>query len=242
MASTAVVKYEEHYPVLARDIKGILTTIKANTSGPIDQFDLDRIKIPAGGGTAWEIPTLEGNDVAKEVEGIIVHHKFGRGYWDKPMEDTGGGAPPTCASNDGNTGVGEPGGNCETCPLSRWGSDPKGGRGQACKQTKVLFLLRPGTVIPLLINLPPTSIKQATNFLLRLSSFERPFYTVVTKVGLQKKANAQGIDFSQATFSMAGKLDEGESAVMKTYSDAIRGVLDRVELQPDQAATDDPSA
>jgi hypothetical protein len=33
------------------------------------------------------------------------------------------GAKPLCRSFDGNTGVGDPGGNCANCPLKDWGDD-----------------------------------------------------------------------------------------------------------------------
>lgn len=33
-----------------------------------------------------------------------------------------------CESGDARIGMGDPGGNCQTCPFARWGSDPKSGQ------------------------------------------------------------------------------------------------------------------
>lgn len=33
-----------------------------------------------------------------------------------------------CRSEDGNTGVGDPGGECDSCPLSKWVNSPTGGK------------------------------------------------------------------------------------------------------------------
>jgi len=57
---------------------------------------------------------------------------------------------PNCKSNDGVTGRGDIGGGngtreCSKCPMNQWSSDPKGGKGKACKQTVLLALSCAGT-------------------------------------------------------------------------------------------------
>src|SRR6267142_5673038 len=48
-----------------------------------------------------------------------------------------------CQSLDARVGVGEPGGNCATCPMSRFGSAKKG-KGQACTE----FYNYPSLIVP----------------------------------------------------------------------------------------------
>ena len=42
--------------------------------------DLDQVRIPAGGGIAWEVPSLEGTELMKELSGVIVYWKTTRVY------------------------------------------------------------------------------------------------------------------------------------------------------------------
>ena len=51
--------------------------------------------------------------------------------------------------------------------MNRFGSAPDGSKGKACKNMRVLYLLRSGEYMPLQVNLPPTSIKPFKEFLNR---------------------------------------------------------------------------
>ena len=50
-------------------------------AGGLTVFDLDRIKIPTGGGTMWTVPTLEGDTASKDVTGIVVAWREPRAFW-----------------------------------------------------------------------------------------------------------------------------------------------------------------
>lgn len=57
---------------------------------------------------------------------------------------------PKCKSSDGISGSGDIGQgpgtrSCTSCPMAQWGSSPKGGNGQACKQT-ISVALMPSTL------------------------------------------------------------------------------------------------
>jgi hypothetical protein len=68
---------------------------------------------------------------------------------------------------------GEDGAFCGTCPLNEWGSDPKGGRGKACTNSRRLWVL-PAAVVNspdkvrvtdfLQCDMPATSIKNFSKF------------------------------------------------------------------------------
>ena len=126
-------------------------------NGTIGQFDLDRIKIPAGGATVWSVPTLEGDEPAKELLGVIVHFQDQRAYWAESFGKGGGGSPPDCSSLDMQVGVGRPGGDCSRCPFAQYGSavrdDGSEGRGQACRSIRALYLLLPNSVLPTMISI-----------------------------------------------------------------------------------------
>lgn len=174
------------YALMQRDVTTMLAQIQENLDGEkLSQWDLPRIKIPAGGGLSWEIPSISGVDSTREIVGIPVFQTMMRSYWidPEPVEGT----PPDCSSPDAKIGFGDPGGNCEDCPLAQFGS-AHNGRGQACKLRRMLFVLRENDTIPVLISLPPTSVKPWRNFLLQASSIG-PYYGMQIGLGLTKKTS-----------------------------------------------------
>jgi len=200
--------------------------------GGITEFDFDRIKIPSGGGLAFNVTTLQGEESEKTVTGVIVLARDSRAYWEKSLEEGGGNQPPDCHSNDGIVGIGTPGGDCVKCPLAQFGSDTKvvsgatvKGRGQACKAIRQLFLLRGDSLLPMVLPLPPTSLKAAKQYMLRLAGQGVPYWAAVTKVGLEAATNAGGIKYAKATFSFAGLLSEEQKAKAKAYSDMLKPLV-----------------
>lgn len=210
----------------------------------ISAFDIDRIKVPAGGGTTFEVPSLEGPQDAKDVTGVIIAWRDARGYWRESFDATGGGTPPDCASDDGVTGIGDPGGDCATCPLAAFGSAMKSngeaGRAQACKQTRLLFVVREGDLLPILVVVPPSSLGGVRKYFLRLASGAVPFYGVLTRLELAKDRNKDGIAYARIEPSMVGRLSPEESARMKAYAESVAPALAAVRV--DHGDVDGPSA
>lgn len=197
--------------------------------------DLDRVRVPSGGGTAWAIPTLEGEeDMVKLIDGVIVHYRPARAYWSQSLDESGGGSPPDCTAPDGKHGVGTPGGTCAVCPLNQFGS-ADGGRGKACKEMRLLFLLRPDSLLPLVMVLPPTSIKPFKKYLQRLTSAAVPYSKVQTTIGLEKTKNKDNIEYAQATFKVVEKLDDASAAHVAAYADSMKAAFEAVEIVADDA-------
>ena len=92
----------------------------------------ERIKIPAGGTTIFEIPGDDPNEpeAVKEFSAVILFHHPLNSYYKDAY--TGGSNPPDCGSFDGVTGVGNPGGSSKTCPFYEFGSG-ENGNAKACK-------------------------------------------------------------------------------------------------------------
>jgi hypothetical protein len=221
------------YRALAVPAAQLTAFLKENIGAQgLKPFDLDRVKVPAGGGTTWEVPSLKGPQNAPVLEGIIMHFRDVRSYW---KEAFGGGAnPPDCASQDGMVGVGVPGGACHSCPLAEFGSAPKkngkGGRGQACKQIRMMLLLRQDDMVPLLILAPSSSLKAARSFFLRLVSNGLPYYGVTTQLRLTKTKNADGIEYSQMSFAMGRQLEPDEFQKVQVIGQALRDLFSAVTI------------
>lgn len=229
--SKDLVKAEAAFPALAQDPQAIVAAMAENLGGQaITPFDLDRVTIPAGGGLAWSVPTLEGEKPQAEITGIIIGVQNARAYWAQTIEASGGNLPPDCISDDAVTGVGNPGGECRVCPFAQFGSDAKQ-RGQACKHIQRLFVLRAEAMLPLVVNLPPTSLKGAKKYLLRLVSNGKRASSVVTKIALERDKSADGIVYSKAAFAMVGELDAAQAATAAAYAAAFAPAFKRVDVQ-----------
>jgi hypothetical protein len=235
---TEVVPYER-YAVAQVGVGALMDTLRENVGpGQLSVFDLDRVKIPAGGSTTWSVPTLEGEaQDARTLDGVVVYHREPRAFWQTPFAESGGGTPPDCASQFGDIGIGTPGGECAVCPLSQWGSKPhptrpgEHTRGQACKQTKLVALLQPDALLPTVVFVPPTSLKPMRSYLLGLASRSRPYWSVVTSLALEKAKNADGLEYSQVAPRLLDTLSPEAAASVKEYADAMRAALDAITIE-----------
>jgi len=217
--STMIAKNENQFPVLCGDTESTFAAIKDNLgSDGLDITSLDRVKVPAGGGIAFEVPTLEGTDSAKELEGVIVAWKDSRAYWEGSYG--GGNEPPECSSHDCISGTGNPGGSCAVCPMAEFGS-AENGSGQACKQMRTILLLTNGRTLPIAIIVPPTSLKNVKKYFLRLASSGKRYSDVVSRFSLVKQKNGTGIEYSEIEVAVARRLEADECAGAKSYGEAI---------------------
>jgi len=195
--------------------------------GGITADDLQRIKVPSGGGVFWEIPTSDGKPKpAEELECIILGKRNVRAYWETSMEEGGGGTPPDCYSLDNEVGIPNtengPGGNCESCPFNQWQSANNGsGRGKACKERQLLMALLPGNHLPVVISVPPSSLKIMRQFMLSLANERLRYMQIVWRLGLEKVKNADSTDYAQIAPSKARVLDGEELAAIQQYADAV---------------------
>ena len=200
------------------------------------EFGLDRIKLPAGGVTAFEVPGDEDEtEMVKDITGVILYNHPAYAYYINPY--TGGNNPPDCASVDGLNGTGNPGGNCKTCPFNQFGSGD--GQGKACKNRRMLYIMREGELFPMMLNLPTGSLKEFTKYVKRQLTKGRRLSRIVTKIQLKKAKSATGIDFSQAVFSFVRMLNPAEVAAMEQMTEQVKGYaanLNISALVPDDEA------
>jgi len=172
------------------------------------ELQLDRIKIPAGGSTAFEIPTGDSDEpeMVKEITGVILFNHPANSYYKDKY--TGGSNPPDCSSFDGIHGTGTPGGNCKTCPYNKFGSGD--GKSKACKNRRILYILREGQLFPVILNLPVGSSGAYKNYVKHLLTQRSSLSRVVTTISLKKAMSDSNIAYSQAVFKLVRQLTEDE--------------------------------
>lgn len=224
------------FPALAVSAEDLRIAIQENLGGgTLSPFDLERVKVPSGGNLFWTVPTLDGEDSAKEIIGIIVGaHNFRTFYKD---QFSGGNEPPDCKSDDMVTGYGTPGGPCKACPNNVWGSG-RNGKGKACQEKKRVFLLRPGEMLPLVIVLPVMSLSPKNRngfpkYMLRLTTNALAGSKVVSKAYLVKDKSEDGIEYSRVEWAMVGKLDPAQAEASKAYADMMAPALKQTIGQED---------
>ena len=188
-------------------------------------MSFQRIKIPGGGTLQFEVrgDDPENPDYVKTIEGVILYNHPSCAFWmdGETYDET---SLPLCSSADGVTGVGTPGGSCAACELNAWGSG-EGGKGKACKNMRILYILQDGELMPVQLTLPPTSIKPYSEFAnIAFTSRRRGTCGSVVQIGLKKASNGKD-DYSVATFRRIGDFDGEQLANIKSYADGFRGQI-----------------
>lgn len=198
------------------------------------QMSFPRVKIPAGGALMFELPSddPENPDYVKNLEGVILFNHPNNAYWPEGSEYDDS-ATPLCSSVDAKQGIGEPGGSCVSCALNQFGSAAEG-NGKACKNMRVLYLLRSGEFMPLQVTLPPTSLKPFREFMNQSFMLRRrATYGSVVQIGLKKMSNGKD-DYSVATFRRLYDFSGEELAQIRQFAD---GFKEQIRMMLQQRAT-----
>jgi hypothetical protein len=212
---------------LTADLTEMKAVLEENLgAGGLSVFDLPKIKIPSGGQTAFELTDLKGTRFEPRIQGVILFARDLRGYWPGSPEETGGGKPPSCHSDDCIHGIGDPGGLCKSCPLAQYGSARKG-KGQACKQMKEIWLLRDGSgsILPENLTLPPTSLGGFRDFAQMIGGSGVRLSAVVVEVGLAKVKNANDVAYTEATFTHVRTLNAAERVQVQELQELYRPLI-----------------
>lgn len=227
-------------PYAALKVADNLAAILAENLGgaAIDVGQLPKVKIPAGGSLIWTIEEIEGERGEKELSGIVVAWHEQRAFW--PGDLAGGSEPPDCSSPDavmGHARMSETGvpllwndnavagvQSCISCPFAQFGSG-RNGTGQACKKSRVLYLLQRGEILPTIVSLSPTSIKPISDFFLRLTSRMIPLSHVEIGLTLERVQSAGGINYSKVAPKLVRLLSDEEGAAMDRYATQLRPLL-----------------
>jgi len=197
---------------------------------PLSPALFDIIKAPTGGFTAFNVPGINGDEVEKELVGIILDYTTPRAYWETPEPIEG--TPPVCYSLDSVVSV--EGKACSTCLYNTFGSKGLNGatgskdgdsNAKACKESIQLFLLRPDSIIPIIVRIPVTSKIIFQKYMTRLVSRMIPLSGVVTKITLEKATSNGGQPYAKFSFEAVEMLSSEESAYARAYGQKFSEML-----------------
>lgn len=219
--TTAVATTEKAFDLQV--LAGEMAEAIAEEMDGLGSIPYDRVKIPSGGGLAFELPGEDEDHPisATELVGVILYHHPINAYWKEKFN--GGNEQPDCSSLDGKQGISKDDGvitECAGCPFNQFGSD---GAGKACKNAHRVYILTEGNPVPLILSLPPTSLKPLRDYIgkkILLKGMRS--YEVITKITLKKDKNANGIAYSKAVFDIVGQLSAEQAQAVAAMAESIK--------------------
>lgn len=222
-------KYEGLDPELLAEIEDELGDLD-----PESGITCRKVKIPSGGGIAFEIQGDDDGDedVQKQIDAVVIFTHRANGYWPGAYgsgDDTN--KPPVCSSMDGKTAVWAETGevrSCENCPYNEYGSgvDQTGqaSRGKACKNMRRIYFMMSEDPNLYLLTVPPTSVRDVNKQLTKILAGGTPYVGMILRFTLEKAANANGVAYSKVIIKKAGALPP---AVMAQATDLRRQIKDQ---------------
>ena len=215
------------YLALNNSAIGIIRENLKNQPLSYDLFDV--VKSPSGGATVFEVPGLAGAEAEKELVGIILDYTTPRAYWDTP--DPVEGTPPVCMSRDSL--ISQDGKICSRCPFNDFGSKNGESNAKACKESVLLFLLRPNSIMPLLVRVPVTSKPRFLRYMTRLVGTLTPLNGVVTKITLEKATSKAGKPYALFNFEAVSVLSPEEATHARAFAEQFMEIVDAADMDPD---------
>lgn len=221
-------------------IEGEIAEAIAEEMDGLGSIPFDRVKIPSGGGLAFELPGEDEDspEIEKELIGVILYHHPVNAYWKEKFE--GGNEQPDCSSYDGKVGIDKETGECKdcaSCPFNQFGSG-ENGSGKACKNVHRVYILREGNPVPLVLSLPPTSLKFMRDYIGKKILLKgMRCHQVVTKITLKKEKSQGGIDYSRAVFTYVEKLTPEQIQAAEAMANTIKQTNRNIDVNEDYAPT-----
>lgn len=236
----ALATVEHAFPVFAN--KTALATFQQNMRENFGEKGLtpqivDQVKVPAGGGTFFEVNTTAGVDSRDKLTGTILLRIPHRELWGGTVGD---GSMPLCSSSDMTHGNGAPGGRCVSCQYNKWGSakDDQGNkrRGKACSERCDIYLLLSGEMLPIRINLPVMSVAAVDSFAYSAMREGKSILQSVVNLSLVKKTNKENTAYSEVVLGVERPLDPEEVEGARKYVDVLQQTLNTQRSSSDSPA------
>ena len=168
-----------------------------------------------------------------ELRGVIVFKHKVRGYWNRNSDDT----IPECSSWDGRTGIVTDTNEqraCANCPMNAWGSgmDEAGNqtRGKACKEMRRLFVALDDYHLPIMLSLPPTSIKNFDNYISARITRGIPDIAAETIISLIPEKGGK-YSYAVAQFKMGDKVHPQRMLELNKLRSGIESAASRIGIE-----------
>jgi hypothetical protein len=257
--STSALKVYESSDIAALDpnSEAALAFRENNQGSGFDVGDLIRVKVPSAGGTIWTIEGPEGKEQTETLEGVVVFKAPHGIIW--RSDDISPGEKPIVVSNDLVTGKlnvpfdevpkemmeaiesaeikGNPGVyDWAKLPQTQWGTGKKG-HGKYAKEQILMFILRPGDLLPLFLAVPSGSIKNLKKFFLHC---KMPYYRMLVSLKLKEAISKGGIKYSQIVPEQTGSISAADGMkICELYRDPLKSKHEAGLIEIDRSSETD---
>lgn len=251
MATSELMVGESRFLALQAD-SDIREALMANL-GPgetLQASDLPRVPTPSGGAKVWSWTDAGNNEQSdKSIDGLLVAVMPRGTLWGS--EDPQSGVQPVLVTYDlmnavrMNDDLGDLDADVlESCrvgdrlydwrrlPYNQYGS-ASNGRAKRCKESRLLAVLRPDEVWPLLVSAGVGSFKTVLPFIKRLPLAH---FRCMVSLTLQKVENAGGQPYSQIVPKLLGTISKEEGEVArKLYTEPLSRIASEIDVSQDAA-------
>jgi hypothetical protein len=192
---------------------------QATADEPVGPGDCIRVKTPSQGVTTFDVD----GDPAKEIRGILCYVAKRGVVWPFAEMD-GAGNDPVFVTDDLVTArrVGEDTGDLDMTGVEK-ARNPNGTyrwrelpfvypNGKRDRESRILYVLREGDVLPLAINASAASVYAIGSFLKRLA---KPAWRHVVSVTLTKEESQRGIPYAKFNVKVVGILSAEQGEIIK---------------------------
>jgi len=234
-------------------VEALMYNIKI--AGGISENDLVPIKNPSGGALAFEFaPAGKKPEYLTELVGVPLTIQPRRTLWaDKSI---GSGDRPVCSSTDLVRGkvrltddkqldvpesilkIAMPGngeGKCANCHFNKWDTaiDAQGKptKCKRCSESKIVYLLRLGDILPVKVTIPSGSIGA---FNAAIKQFPTRADQCVVQFSLSKQKSGGGVDFAQFVTTYVRGLEPEAIESLKEYGELLSSVFENAQAEPPQ--------
>ena len=180
----------------------------------------------------------------ESFEGIIIDQHRANAWWEKPAGD-GIAVIPDCFSMNGVVPDKSSGKlqneTCAGCPQNEYGSDPKTGKGKACKNMARLHVIMEGSALPKRLTVPPSSLKPFDVYMTALYDSGIPYACVVTEFNLTRKVAGTN-EYSEMKFSRKSVLSTSELRTVGNFIQQFKDTARKQEIRSDEYVTETKEA
>ena len=216
-----------------------IDTVMADLGDILSRRIFGVITIAGGGAGVFKVlepGAEETTNGVQAIEGVILASHLVNVRWGHDFGTRQQGERPICRSMDGLTGTELETGethSCAACPFNQFGDD---GARKACSNKRQLYIMREGDLLPMLLALPPSSLKAYDNYRVLASlTLRTPMNALVTRITLKNKVSANGSEYSSPVFTAVGKLPLEEGKRMEAFARQIMDAAQRAGISADEA-------
>lgn len=140
--------------------------------------------------------------------GILLHFNATRSWWEKSMDEGGGGNAPDCHSVDGIKPLAnspkKQSDLCNNCPRNRFVAGENGKKSKACQDKIELFFYNPKHELPLLMRASTMNRKPVVDFIEKCAEIGVRKEMLIIKLGLFETRNKGGVKYDGLKIEVVG--------------------------------------